>query len=216
MRLVLLGPPGAGKGTQAKSIVEWLNVPHISTGDIFRTNIKNETELGKRVKAYLNAGQLVPDELTIDLIWDRLDQADCKNGFLLDGFPRTTPQATALTDGLAKRGIALDRALLIDVPEETLLDRLSGRRVCESCGAPYHIHSKPTKVEDVCDLCGGKVVQRPDDSLETVKDRIEVYKAQTYPLIGYYEAAGKLMRVDGTHSVSDVFTEIQEVLSDRA
>lgn len=216
MRLVLLGPPGAGKGTQAKSIAEWLNVPHISTGDIFRSNIKNETELGKKVKAYLNAGQLVPDELTIDLIWDRLDQSDCKNGFLLDGFPRTIPQAQALTDGLAKRSIALDRALLIDVPEQDLIDRLSGRRVCESCGAPYHVQTKPTKVEGVCDLCQGKVVQRPDDSLETVQDRIDVYKDQTYPLIGYYTAAGKLARVDGTRPVSDVFAEIQTVLSDRA
>lgn len=204
MRLVLLGPPGAGKGTQATGISEKYKIVHISTGDIFRYNIKNQTPLGQEVKSYLDAGQLVPDELTVQIVWDRLDQEDCKNGFLLDGFPRTIAQAEALDRGLAERGLALDRVINIDVESDVLVRRLSGRRVCAACGATYHAENNPPKVPGVCDVCGGEVIQRADDAEETVQKRIEVYEKQTAPLIRYYEDQGLLFTVDGKLPIDTV------------
>ncbi|EGV10375.1 adenylate kinase [Parvimonas sp. oral taxon 393 str. F0440] len=213
MRLILLGPPGAGKGTQASSIVAEYGITHISTGDIFRHNIKNETELGKKVKSYLDNGQLVPDELTIDLVWDRLSKEDCKNGFLLDGFPRTINQAEALQKGLEERGLKLDRVINIDVDKNILVKRLSGRRVCKNCGETYHVDNKPSEKEGVCDKCSGEVIQRADDNEKTVLDRIEVYENQTFPLIDFYKNLGLVLTVDGTLSIEDVFSQIKESLS---
>ena len=204
MRLILLGPPGAGKGTQASSIVAEYGLTHISTGDIFRHNIKNETELGKKIKSYLDKGQLVPDELTIDLVWDRLSKDDCKNGFLLDGFPRTINQAEALQKGLEERGLKLDKVINIDVDKNILVKRLSGRRVCKNCGETYHIDNKPTLKDGVCDKCSGEVIQRADDNEKTVLDRIEVYEKQTFPLIDFYKNLGLILTVDGTLSIEDV------------
>ena len=213
MRLSLLGPPGAGKGTQASSIVAEYGITHISTGDIFRHNIKNETELGKKVKSYLDKGQLVPDELTIDLVWDRLSKDDCKKGFLLDGFPRTINQAEALQKGLEERGLKLDKVINIDVDKNILVKRLSGRRVCKNCGETYHIDNKPTLKDGVCDKCSGEVIQRADDNEKTVLDRIEVYEKQTFPLIDFYKNLGLILTVDGTLSIEDVFSQIKESLS---
>ena len=213
MRLILLGPPGAGKGTQASSIVAEYGITHISTGDIFRHNIKNETELGKKVKSYLDKGQLVPDELTIDLVWDRLSNDDCKNGFLLDGFPRTINQAEALQKGLEERGLKLDKVINIDVDKNILVKRLSGRRVCKNCGETYHVDNKPTVKDGVCDKCSGEVIQRADDNEKTVLDRIEVYEKQTFPLIDFYKKLGLILTVDGTLSIEDVFSQIKESLS---
>lgn len=213
MRLILLGPPGAGKGTQASSIVAEYGITHISTGNIFRHNIKNETELGKKVKSYLDKGQLVPDELTIDLVWDRLSKDDCKKGFLLDGFPRTINQAEALQKGLEERGLKLDKVINIDVDKNILVKRLSGRRVCKNCGETYHIDNKPTLKDGVCDKCSGEVIQRADDNEKTVLDRIEVYEKQTFPLIDFYKNLGLILTVDGTLSIEDVFSQIKESLS---
>ncbi|WP_100065957.1 adenylate kinase [Miniphocaeibacter massiliensis] len=214
MRLVLLGPPGAGKGTQASNIIKEYDVVHISTGDIFRKNIKEQTDLGKKVKDYLDKGLLVPDELTVDLVWDRLDQEDCKNGFLLDGFPRTLAQADALQKGLEKRNINLDKVINIEVDKNVLVKRLAGRRVCTNCGATYHVDFKPTKVEGVCDECKDhSVIQRDDDKEETVLNRIEVYENQTAPLIGYYKDLDLLYNVDGTLSVNEVFEKIKSCLN---
>lgn len=197
MKLVLLGPPGAGKGTQATGIAEKYSIPHISTGDIFRFNIKNETELGKEVKGYLDRGELVPDALTVRIVNDRLTQADCENGFLLDGFPRTIAQAEALDESLANNTEALDAVINIDVEKDVLISRLSGRRVCKDCGQTYHAVNHPPKVEGVCDVCGGPVIHRADDSEETVRNRIAVYEDQTAPLIAYYEKKDLLLTVDG-------------------
>ena len=213
MRLILLGPPGAGKGTQASSIVAEYGITHISTGDIFRHNIKNETELGKKVKSYLDKGQLVPDELTIDLVWDRLSKDDCKKGFLLDGFPRTINQAEALQKGLEERVLKIDKVINIDVDKNILVKRLSGRRVCKNCGETYHIDNKPTLKDGVCDKCSGEVIQRADDNEKTVLDRIEVYEKQTFPLIDFYKNLGLILTVDGTLSIEDVFSQIKESLS---
>ena len=213
MRLILLGPPGAGKGTQASSIVAEYGITHISTGDIFRHNIKNETELGKKVKSYLDKGQLVPDELTIDLVWDRLSKDDCKKGFLLDGFPRTINQAEALQKGLEERGLKLDKVINIDVDKNILVKRLSGRRVCKNCGETYHVDNKPTLKDGVCDKCSGEVIQRADDNEKTVLDRIEVYEKQTFPLIDFYKNLGLILTVDGTLPIEDVFSQIKESLS---
>lgn len=212
MRLILLGPPGAGKGTQAANLINGLNIPHISTGDIFRANIKNETELGKEVKSILDAGKLVPDELTTKVVWDRLDQEDCKNGFLLDGFPRTLPQAEALKRGLIERGLELDRVINIDVDKDVLVARLAGRRVCKNCGATYHVTGMPTKVEGICDVCGSEVIQRDDDSEETVLNRIKVYEDQTKPLIDYYTEEGLILTVDGTKPIDELSGEILNAL----
>lgn len=208
MRLILLGPPGAGKGTQAKRVIEEFDIPHISTGDIFRKNIKEKTELGQKVEGLLAEGKLVPDELTIEIVWDRLDQEDCKNGFLLDGFPRTIPQAEALDEGLAKRGLKLDRVLNIDVDKDSLVKRLSGRRVCPNCGASYHIDNNPTKVDGICDACKTPVIQREDDKEETVLDRIKVYDSQTKPLVDFYNKQDLVFTVDGTLPIDEITNKL--------
>lgn len=208
MRLILLGPPGAGKGTQAKRVIEEFDIPHISTGDIFRKNIKEKTELGQKVEGLLAEGKLVPDELTIEIVWDRLDQEDCKNGFLLDGFPRTIPQAEALDEGLAKRGLKLDRVLNIDVDKDSLVKRLSGRRVCPNCGASYHIDNNPPEVEGICDVCQTPVIQREDDKEQTVLDRIKVYDSQTKPLVDFYNKQDLVFTVDGTLPIDEITNKL--------
>jgi len=209
----MLGAPGAGKGTQAKKIAEKYGIPHISTGDIFRANIKNETELGKKAKEYMDQGLLVPDELTCDLVTDRIKNDDCKNGFILDGFPRTIPQAEALTKALEKMGQKMDFAIDVDVPDSAIIERMSGRRACLKCGATYHIVTIPPKQEGICDNCGAELVQRDDDKPETVQKRLTVYHDQTQPLIDYYKNEGILKTVDGTKDFEDVFTAITEILS---
>ncbi|MDY3052729.1 MAG: adenylate kinase [Ndongobacter sp.] len=201
MRFVLLGPPGAGKGTQASILEEKYGVVHISTGDIFRSNIKNETELGKKVKEYLAAGALVPDELTIDLVWDRLNEDDCVKGFLLDGFPRTLAQAKALDERMKECELAIDYALNFTVPNDVLIRRLAGRRVCPECGSTFHIDNHPS---GVCDECGSELIQREDDTEQVIRDRIKVYETQTAPLVDYYRQQGCLISVDGTRPVADV------------
>ena len=212
MKIIMLGAPGAGKGTQAKQIAGKYSIPHISTGDIFRANIKNGTELGKKAKEYMDQGLLVPDELTCDLVVDRIGQDDCKNGFVLDGFPRTIPQAEALTDALNKLGESMDFAIDVDVPDENIVKRMSGRRACLDCGATYHIVSIPPKKEGVCDVCGSELVLRDDDKPETVQKRLDVYHEQTQPLIDYYKKQGILKSVDGTQAMEDVFANIVEIL----
>ncbi len=214
MRTILLGPPGAGKGTQAAKIVEKYDIPHISTGDIFRDNIKRQTELGKKAQEYMNKGELVPDDLVIEIATDRLLADDCEKGFLLDGFPRTVYQAEKLDEFLAAHGQKLDKVLNIDVKDEELLTRLTGRRVCKQCGASYHIVNVPPKKEGVCDVCGGELFQRADDTVETVSNRIAVYKEQTMPLVDYYTAAGNIATVDGAGSLDEVFAEITAALGE--
>lgn len=212
MRIILLGPPGAGKGTQAKLISEKFDIPHISTGDIFRKNISEKTPLGVKAKEYMDKGLLVPDELTIDIVNDRLTKDDCKKGFLLDGFPRTVNQAEALEDFLGGRNESIDTALLIEVPSEYILDRMTGRRVCPSCGASYHVKFNPPKVDGICDLCGSKIMQRKDDTEGTVKERIDVYEKQTQPLVDFYRAKEQLFVVDGTQAIDTVFEVISNHL----
>ena len=212
MKIIMLGAPGAGKGTQAKKIADKYQIPHISTGDIFRANIKEGTELGKKAKSYMDQGQLVPDELTLELIMDRFQNPDCKNGYVLDGFPRTIPQAEALTEALAKKGETIDYAINVEVPDENIINRMGGRRACLACGSTYHIVYAPTRVEGICDRCGEKLVLRDDDKPETVKNRLNVYHNQTQPLIEYYTRQGKLADVDGTQSMEDVFNAIVKIL----
>ena len=214
MKIIMLGAPGAGKGTQAKKIAEKYGIPHISTGDIFRANIKNQTELGKKAKSYMDQGALVPDELTLELIMDRFTNDDCKNGYVLDGFPRTIPQAEALTKALADKQDAVDYAINVDVPDEAIVTRMSGRRACLACGGTYHIKFNPTKVEGICDACGGELVLRNDDKPETVQKRLDVYHEQTQPLIDYYQTQNILKEVDGTLPLEDVFQEIIAILED--
>ena len=208
MKIIMLGAPGAGKGTQAKKIAEKYSIPHISTGDIFRANIKNNTELGQKAKTYMDKGELVPDELVVDLIMDRFKEADCANGYVLDGFPRTIPQAEAL----AANNEAVDFAINVEVPDENIINRMSGRRACVGCGATYHIQFNAPKVEGVCDTCGEKLILRDDDKPETVKNRLSVYHEQTQPLIDYYSKKGVLAEVDGTQAMDDVFNAIVNVL----
>ena len=212
MKIIMLGAPGAGKGTQAKKIAEKYQIPHISTGDIFRSNIKEGTELGMKAKAYMDQGGLVPDELTIGMLMDRIQKDDCKNGYVLDGFPRTIPQAESLTNALNERNQKIDYAVNVDVPDENIVNRMSGRRACLSCGATYHIVYKPSKVEGICDVCGDKLVLRDDDKPETVKKRLSVDHDQTQPLIDYYKEAGVLANVDGTQDMEKVFSDIVAVL----
>ena len=212
MKIIMLGAPGAGKGTQAKMIAEKYSIPHISTGDIFRANIKNGTELGKKAKSYMDKGQLVPDELTLDLIMDRFKQDDCKNGYVLDGFPRTIPQAEALDTALKAKGEKVDFAIDVDVPDENIVKRMGGRRACVGCGATYHVVNMPPKKEGICDHCGEKLVLREDDKPETVKKRLQVYHDQTKPLIEYYDKKGSLLTVDGTLDINVVFEKITKVL----
>lgn len=212
MKIIMLGAPGAGKGTQAKKIAEVCNVPHISTGDIFRANIKNGTALGAKAKEYMDKGLLVPDELVCDLVVDRIQQSDCENGYILDGFPRTIPQAEALTNALNAIGQKMDFAINIEVPDENIVQRMSGRRACVGCGATYHVVYNPTKVEGVCDACGEALILRDDDKPETVKNRLNVYHDQTQPLIDYYTKEGILVEVDGTKAMDEVFSDILKVL----
>ena len=212
MKIILLGPPGAGKGTQAKSISNRYSIPHISTGDIFRKNISENTPLGIEAKSYMDNGQLVPDEVTINMVKDRLQQDDCKNGYLLDGFPRTVSQAEALQEFLQKRKESLDTALCIEVPRDFILERMTGRRVCPSCGASYHIKFNPPTNDGKCDLCGSDVIQRKDDTEETVKERLDVYENQTQPLIDFYKNKKQLSVVDGTQAINEVFESICKIL----
>lgn len=212
MKIIMLGAPGAGKGTQAKQIADKYSIPHISTGDIFRANIKNGTELGKKAKQYMDQGALVPDELTCDLVMDRIQQDDCKNGFVLDGFPRTIPQAEALDAALEKINEKMDYAIDVDVPDENIVNRMSGRRACLNCGATYHLISIPPKVEGICDRCGSEIVLRDDDKPETVQKRLKVYHEQTQPLIDYYKNQGILKSVDGTQPMDEVFKAIVTIL----
>ena len=208
----MLGAPGAGKGTQAKQIADKYGVPHISTGDIFRANIKNGTELGKKAKGYMDAGELVPDELVCDLVVDRLAKDDCKDGYILDGFPRTIPQAEALTEALKKQGTAIDYALDIEMEDQAIIDRMAGRRVCAKCGATFHVVNIPPKKEGVCDNCGGDLELRDDDAPETVKKRLNVYHEQTAPLIEYYKKQGILHEIDGTLGIDGVAAKVAEIL----
>lgn len=212
MKIIMLGAPGAGKGTQAKMIASKYQVPHISTGDIFRANIKNGTELGKKAKEYMDQGLLVPDELTVDLVIDRLSQDDCSKGYILDGFPRTIPQAQALDGALAKRGEKMDYAINVDVPDENIVTRMSGRRACTGCGATYHIVHNPSKKGDICEVCGETLILREDDKPETVHKRLSVYHEQTQPLIDYYTEQGILKTVDGTQDMNDVFAAVTKIL----
>lgn len=214
MKIIMLGAPGAGKGTQAKKIAAKYNIPHISTGDIFRANIKNGTELGQKAKTYMDQGLLVPDELVVDLVVDRVNQEDAKNGYVLDGFPRTIPQAEALDAALAELGQKVDHAIDVDVPDENIVRRMGGRRACVGCGATYHLEYAPTKAEGVCDVCGRELILRDDDKSETVLKRLGVYHEQTQPLIDYYTNAGILKTVDGTIDINDVFQAIVEILGE--
>lgn len=212
MKIVMLGAPGAGKGTQAKKIADAYGIPHISTGDIFRANIKAGTPLGKKAKEYMDKGGLVPDEVTIGMLLDRIHEADCEKGYVLDGFPRTIPQAESLTKALAAEGSKIDAAVDIEVPDESIVSRMGGRRACLSCGATYHIVYAAPKQEGICDRCGSPLVLRDDDKPETVLKRLEVYHAQTQPLIDYYGAAGVLKEVDGTQDLEKVFADIRAAL----
>ena len=214
MKIVMLGAPGAGKGTQAKKIAGKYGIPHVSTGDIFRANIKNGTKLGMQAKAYMDAGNLVPDEITIGMLLDRIHQEDCEKGYVLDGFPRTIPQAESLTAALKERGESIDYAIDVDVPDENIIRRMSGRRACLKCGATYHILYAAPKKEGICDTCGEALVLRDDDKPETVSKRLKVYHEQTQPLIDYYTKEGVLKTVDGTRSLEEVFQEIVGVLGE--
>ena len=214
MKIIMLGAPGAGKGTQAKKIAAKYDIPHISTGDIFRANIKNGTELGNKAKTYMDQGLLVPDELVVDLVVDRVQQDDCKNGYVLDGFPRTIPQAECLTEALNKLGSKIDYAIDVDVPDDNIVKRMGGRRACVKCGATYHVVFAAPKVEGKCDACGADTVLRDDDKPETVQKRLAVYHEQTQPLIDYYTTQGVLKTVDGTRDLNEVFQEIVDILGE--
>lgn len=213
MKIVMLGAPGAGKGTQAKQIAAKYGIPHISTGDIFRANLKEGTELGKKAKVFMDQGLLVPDSLTLELIMDRFTKDDCVNGYVLDGFPRTIPQAEALTKALEEQNDRLDYAVNVDVPDENIVNRMSGRRACVKCGGTFHIKYNPTKVEGICDLCGGELMIRDDDKPEVVSKRLATYHEQTQPLIDYYDKEGILKNVDGTQNVDKVFDDIIAILN---
>ncbi len=212
MRLVLLGPPGSGKGTQAQKLVERYQIPQISTGDLFRSAVKNETELGKKAKEYMERGELVPDEIVVGMVEERLKEDDCQKGFILDGFPRTIAQAQALDKLLEKKGEKLDAVIEISVPDEEVIKRLSGRRTCSKCGAMYHIEFNPPKVEGKCDKCGGDLYQRDDDKEEVIKSRLKVYHSQTAPLVEYYEKKGLLKKINGVGKIDEIFQEIVNAL----
>jgi len=212
MIYILLGPPGAGKGTQAKKMVADYGIVHISTGDIFRENIKNETELGKEVKGILARGELVSDDLTNGIVFDRLSKDDCANGFLLDGYPRNLVQARALDEWLEENDLKVDHVLDIQADPDLLVERVSGRRVCPKCGHSYHITNEPPKVEGVCDVCGTNIIQRPDDKEETIKSRIDIYEKQTKPLVEYYENQGKILYFDGNKSIDEVYNDVKNSL----
>ncbi|MCD8325265.1 MAG: adenylate kinase [Lachnospiraceae bacterium] len=212
MKIIILGAPGAGKGTQAKMIAEKYQIPHVSTGDIFKANIKNGTELGMEAKKYMDQGALVPDELTVKILLDRVAKPDCENGYVLDGFPRTIPQAEVLDSTLSEMGDAIDVAINVDVPDENIVKRMGGRRACLSCGATYHIEHIPPRKEGICDVCGQPLVLRDDDKPKTVSNRLKVYHEQTQPLIDFYHAKGVLRTVDGTADMQDVFAAITAIL----
>lgn len=212
MNLLIMGPPGAGKGTQAKNIVEKYGIPHISTGDMFRAAIKDQTKLGQEAKSYMDKGQLVPDEVTIGIVRERLAKDDCKKGFLLDGFPRTVAQAVALDNILADKELHINSVINIEVDNDILVERLVSRRICKQCGDTYHLIFKPSKLEGVCDSCGGELYQRNDDTEETVKSRLAVYVNQTKPLLSYYEAKGNLYNLNGDKSIDSVFDDIEKIL----
>lgn len=212
MKIIMLGAPGAGKGTQAKKLAAKYDIPHISTGDIFRANIKNGTELGKKAKVYMDQGLLVPDELVVDLVVDRFKEADCVNGYVLDGFPRTIPQAKALDEALAKNEDAVEFAIDVDVPDENIISRMAGRRACVNCGGTYHLVTIPPKQEGICDVCGGELILREDDKPETVEKRLKVYHEQTQPLIEYYQGKNILKSVDGTKDLETVFQEVVAIV----
>lgn len=214
MKIIMLGAPGAGKGTQAKLIAEKYGIPHISTGDIFRANIKDGTQLGREAKEYMDKGLLVPDELTVKILLDRVAKEDCKDGYVLDGFPRTIPQAKVLDAALCEIGDQVDFAVNVDVPDENIVNRMGGRRACVSCGATYHVQFNAPKQEGVCDSCGEKLILRDDDKPETVQKRLNVYHEQTQPLINYYKKAGVLKEVDGTKNMEEVFKDIVNILGD--
>ena len=213
MKIIMLGAPGAGKGTQAKKIADQYQIPHISTGDIFRANIKESTELGMKAKGFMDRGELVPDEITIGMLLDRIHQPDCREGYVLDGFPRTIPQAQSLTQALKNLGEKIDRAIDVDVPDDVIIERMGGRRACTGCGATYHIVYSAPKKDSICDRCGKELVIREDDKEETVKKRLEVYHTQTKPLIDYYKNENILCSVDGTKDMEEVFQDILGVLS---
>lgn len=212
MNIVFLGPPGAGKGTQAKILIERYGIPQISTGDMLREHRAKGTELGKKAQEYMDKGQLVPDEIILDMVKERLSQPDCEKGFILDGFPRTVAQAEALDRILSEMGKKLDFALALVVPDELLIERLTGRRTCKNCGMMYHIKYKPPKVEGICDVCGGELYQRPDDNEETVRNRLKVYHESTAPLIDYYKRKGILKEVDGSKSIEEITNQLIQIL----
>ncbi|HAG69653.1 MAG TPA: adenylate kinase [Lachnospiraceae bacterium] len=212
MKIIMLGAPGAGKGTQAKKIADQYQIPHISTGDIFRANIREKTPLGMEAKSYMDKGELVPDELTVKILLDRVSNEDCKNGYVLDGYPRTIPQAEVLDRAVGELNERIDFAVNVDVPDENIIKRMSGRRACTKCGDTYHIEYMPPKKENVCDKCGSPLIIRDDDKPETVKNRLSVYHEQTAPLIDYYEKKGILKTVDGTKDVNEVFADIKNIL----
>lgn len=212
MKIIMVGAPGAGKGTQAKKIAEKYGIPHVSTGDIFRANLKEGTELGLKAKVFMDQGALVPDEITIGMLMDRIHQDDCKDGYVLDGFPRNIPQAEALTAALAAENESMDAVVDVDVPDENIMDRMSGRRTCRKCGEGYHTKYHPPVVEGKCDVCGGELYTRDDDLPETVKKRLVVYHDQTQPLIDYYTKQGILKSVDGTQKMDTVFADIVKIL----
>ncbi len=212
MKIIMLGAPGAGKGTQAKLIAEKFGIPHISTGDIFRANIKEGTDLGREAKEYMDKGQLVPDELTVRILLDRVSKEDCSNGYVLDGFPRTIPQAEVLDNEVAKLGDKIDFAIDVEVPDENIIKRMGGRRACLKCGATYHVEHIPPKKEGICDVCGAELVLRDDDKPETVQNRLEVYHKQTQPLIDHYSKQNILRTVDGTRDMQTVFSDIVKLL----
>jgi adenylate kinase len=212
MKVIMLGAPGAGKGTQAKKLAAKYDIPHISTGDIFRANIKNGTELGAKAKGYMDQGLLVPDELVVDLVVDRFKNPDCEKGYVLDGFPRTIPQAKALDEALEKNGDSVQFAVDVDVPDTSIIKRMAGRRACVGCGATYHVETIPPKKEGICDVCGAELILREDDKPETVEKRLNVYHEQTQPLIEYYQGKGILKSVDGTKDMDVVFNEIVKIV----
>ncbi|MGO1922754.1 MAG: adenylate kinase [Jeotgalicoccus sp.] len=213
MNIIIMGLPGAGKGTQAAKIIKKYSIPHISTGDMFRLAIRNETDLGRQAKAFMDQGELVPDEVTVGIVKERLSQNDVKDGFLLDGFPRTVEQAEALKNIMTELGSQIDQTVYVEVPEEELMNRLTGRRICETCGATYHLVFNPPKTEGICDLDGGKLYQREDDNPETVQNRLEVNIKQTAPLLDFYKGLGVLATVDGSKDIEEVFEEVDEILN---
>ena len=213
MNIIIMGLPGAGKGTQAAKIIKKYSIPHISTGDMFRLAIKNETDLGRQAKAFMDQGELVPDEVTVGIVKERLSQSDVKDGFLLDGFPRTVDQAEALNNIMTELNSQIDQTIYVEVPEEELMNRLTGRRICETCGATYHLVFNPPKTEGICDLDGGKLYQREDDNPETVQTRLEVNIKQTAPLLDFYKGLGVLATVDGSKDIEEVFEEVDEILN---